>query len=70
MSHLEVGQRVHVDLIGMRLGGAGLAIPRAAATVVALGPGVITVRLDLEEAAAAEITIGPGRLQRGFAGRT
>jgi hypothetical protein len=62
MSQLQVGQRVQVDLLGMRL--PHREEGAADCTIVALGPGVITVRLDGAGRAPSEVTVSPGRIER------
>ena len=62
MSQLQIGQRVQIDLFGMRLGALRWDAP-AEETVVGLGPGVITVRLE-REGGVSEVTVGPGRIER------
>jgi hypothetical protein len=61
MSQLRVGQRVQVDLLGMRLphqeDGA------VDCTIVALGPGVVTVRLDGAGRGFSEVTVSPERIE-------
>jgi hypothetical protein len=57
----KIGQRVEVDLFGLRVSGSGLdGGTVAAGTIVALAPGSITVRLDAH--AETEVTVGPARL--------
>jgi hypothetical protein len=60
---LEIGQRIHVDLFGMRLAGVRAEDSPAEATVVELGPGVITIRLE-HEGGLSEVTVSPGRIER------
>ena len=53
-----IGERVEVDLFGLRTIGyqkAGVAL----GTIVELAPGSITVRLDDHD---ADVTVGPARL--------
>jgi hypothetical protein len=52
-----IGERVKVDLFGLRSLGDGQE-PIATGTIVALAPGTITVRLD----GHGEVTVGPVRL--------
>ena len=60
MRPTKIGERVEVDLFGLRAGsefqfddGVGRG------TIIALAPGTITVRLDL---GSAVVTIGPARV--------
>jgi hypothetical protein len=62
MSSLHIGQTVNVDLFGLQLPGVSAGQSQAKATVVALGPGVITVRVDLIDR-PREVTISPGRVR-------
>jgi hypothetical protein len=59
---LEVGQRIEINLLGMRL--HGLPGGLAEGTVVALGPGVITVQLVRCDGGLTELTVSPGRIER------
>jgi hypothetical protein len=61
---LEIGQRIQINLFGMRVGGVGAGDSPAEGTVVGLGPGVITVRLQQENGALSEVTVSPGRIER------
>jgi hypothetical protein len=61
MSSLQVGQRVQVDLFGMRLPHREQGA--AECTIVALDPGVITVRLDGSGRGTSEVTVSPGRIE-------
>jgi hypothetical protein len=61
---LEIGQRIQLDLFGMRLPGLRSRDSRAAGTVVGLGPGVITVLLDGVEGPESEVTVSLGRVER------
>ena len=63
---LQIGQRIHIDLFGLRVAAFD---SRAAGTVVALGPGVITVRLERADGAYADVTVSPGRIEWIPAGR-
>jgi hypothetical protein len=63
MSQLNIGQRVQIDLFGMRLGGRHSWDAPAEGTVVGLGPGVITVRLE-RDGGVSEVTVSPGRIER------
>jgi hypothetical protein len=62
--HVEIGQKVEVDLFGLTLSGALPRNARSTATVVDLAPGTITVRLELEGRTPSEVTISPDRIQR------
>jgi hypothetical protein len=62
MSQLQVGQRVQVDLFGMRLPHRIEAAVEC--TIIALGPGVITVQLDGTGRGPSEVTVSPGRIER------
>jgi hypothetical protein len=64
MSSLEIGQRIQINLFGMRVAGLRAADSPAQGTVVGLGPGVITVRLEREDGALSEVTVSPGRIER------
>jgi hypothetical protein len=59
-----IGERVEVDLFGLRSFGDGHDAV-ATGTIVELAPGSITVRLDGH---LAEVTVGPARLL-GLLGR-
>jgi hypothetical protein len=62
---LEIGQRIQVNLFGMRLaGGAATGDFPSEGTVVELGPGVVTVRLQREDGGHSEVTVSPGRIER------
>jgi hypothetical protein len=61
---LAIGQRIQLDLFGMRLPGLRSGDRRGAGTVVGLGPGVITVLLDAGVGPAAEVTVSLGRVER------
>jgi hypothetical protein len=56
---IHVGQRVELDLVGLQVMGGGL--PHGAGTVVALDPGVITVRLD-HARGASEVMVSHRRV--------
>jgi hypothetical protein len=64
MRATKIGQRVDVDLFGLRLPGGDSPWDAVVASgiVVGIAPGSITVRLD--EHLEAEITVGPARLVR------
>jgi hypothetical protein len=55
----QIGERVEVDLFGLRATGDWQISSVASGTIVALAPGSITVRLDDQP---HEVTIGPARL--------
>jgi len=55
-----IGQRVEVDLFGLRVQGVLSGATVASGTIVAIAWGTITVRLD----AQTEVTVGPARLVR------
>ena len=59
MRPTKIGERVKVDLFGLRTSGALPPFEVASGTIVAVAPGSITVRLD---AHPAEVTVGPARL--------
>jgi hypothetical protein len=48
----------------MRVAGVRAGDAPAEGTVVGLGPGVITVRLQHEDGALSEVTVSPGRIER------
>jgi hypothetical protein len=60
MQSLKVGQVVRVDLSGLRLGAVLVEEEPIRATIVALDPGVITVRVLGRE--PSEVTVSPGRV--------
>jgi hypothetical protein len=64
MRPTKIGQRVEVDLFGLRPpdGATLTAVNVALGTVVGLAPGTITVRLDARPGLDAEVTVGPARL--------
>jgi hypothetical protein len=63
MLFLEVGQRIEIDVFGLQVPGLGSGEEQATGTVVALGPGIITVRLDLlGDRQLPEVTVSRGRL--------
>jgi hypothetical protein len=53
-----IGERVAVDLFGLRLGGDLPDSGVASGTIVALAPGTFVIRLDDH----GEVTVGPSRL--------
>jgi len=55
----KIGERVEVDLFGLRAIGA-LLDGVAVGTIIELAPGSITVRLDDH---LADVTVGPSRLR-------
>jgi hypothetical protein len=61
MMLLQTGQRVSIDVSGLRLPGLGVAGTCADGVVVDVAPGVITVRLDLEEGERL-VTVSPQRI--------
>jgi hypothetical protein len=61
---LRIGERIRVDLYGMRFQGMTAAEMRAEGMVVGLAPGVITVRLERDDGGLAEVTVSPGRIER------
>jgi hypothetical protein len=63
MPFLEVGQRIEVDVFGLHVPGLASGEAQATGTVVALGPGVITVRLELGDRHPPEVTVSRGRLR-------
>jgi hypothetical protein len=61
VSSLEIGQRIEVDLFGLHT--RGLPESGATGTVVALGPGVITIRLDGDTPGdSPEVTVSQRRV--------
>jgi hypothetical protein len=60
MLSLKVGQEIHVDLSGLRLGRAR-EDEMTRATVIALDPGAITVLVTVDEE-PSEVTVSPGRV--------
>ena len=63
MISFNLGQEVDIDICGLPLGGAHSASGEASGRIVALAPGAITVRLELD-GRASEVTISPGRICR------
>jgi hypothetical protein len=61
MQSLKVGQVVRVDLSGLRPGSLPREEEPIRATIVALDPGVITVRLMFGHE-PSEVTVSPGRV--------
>jgi hypothetical protein len=62
MLFLEAGQRISIDLTGLRLPGARPAQPCADGFVVHVAPGVITVRLELGDGEQLDVTVSPHRI--------
>lgn len=60
----QIGQKIQIDLFGMRLAGLAPGESRAEGTVVALEPGVITVRLRRQDGVPTDVTVSPGRIER------
>lgn len=63
MSSLQIGQEVEIDLFGLRLPGLAIGESQATGRIVALGPGTITVRLQIGDDSGSEVTVSPGRLR-------
>ena len=64
MPFLEVGQRIEIDVFGLQVPGLRSGEAQATGTVVALGPGIITVRLELlGDRQPPEVTVSRGRLR-------
>lgn len=61
-SFLEVGQKIELDVFGLKVAGLRSGADRASGTVVAVGPGTITVRLD-GGPEGHELTVSPNRLR-------
>jgi hypothetical protein len=59
MRHNEIGERVEVDLFGLRASSTWQISSVASGTIVAVAPGSITVRLDDQP---HEVTVGPARV--------
>jgi hypothetical protein len=57
MRPTQIGQRVEVDLFGLRIV-SDLPVGTASGTIVALAPGSITIQLDDH----GEVTVGPARV--------
>ena len=62
MSFLEVGQRVNIDVSGLRLSGGALTQSSAAGIVVDVAPGAITAHLELDTGEKLEVTVSPQRI--------
>ena len=58
---LEPGQKVSLDVSGLRLPNLGMGQPCADGVVVDVAPGVITVRLELEDGERL-VTVSPNRI--------
>jgi hypothetical protein len=64
MPFLEVGQRIEIDVFGLHVPGLRPGAAEAIGTVVALGPGIITVRLELlGDRHPPEVTVSRGRVR-------
>jgi hypothetical protein len=61
---LHLGQRIQIDLFGMRVAGLGGDDFPVEGTVVGLAPGAVTVQLSREDGGLSEVTISPGRIER------
>jgi hypothetical protein len=59
---LEVGQKIELDVFGLKVAGLRPGTDRASGTVVAVGPGTITVRVE-GGPDGNELTISPNRLR-------
>jgi hypothetical protein len=64
MASLEIGQRINVDLFGLGAPGRASRYSQASGTVTELGPGVITVRLELERGHVSDVTVSLGRVRQ------
>jgi|SwirhirootsSR2_FD_contig_61_4358649_length_581_multi_3_in_0_out_0_2 hypothetical protein len=58
---LEPGQKVSLDVSGLRLPNVGMSEACADGVVVDVAPGVITVRLELEDGERL-VTVSPNRI--------
>jgi hypothetical protein len=63
MSSLQIGQKVEIDVFGLRLSGFAGDENQVTGTIVEMGPGTITVRVEKGAAFASEVTVSPGRLR-------
>ena len=63
MYFLEAGQRINVDLSGLRVSGEWAAEPTGAGVVVDIAPGAITVRLECEGCHHREVTVSLQRIE-------
>jgi hypothetical protein len=62
MSFFRAGQRISIDVSGLRLPGTWPAEPCADGVVVDVAPGVITVRLELGGGEQLDVTVSPRRI--------
>ena len=62
MLFLEAGQRISVDVSGLRLPKIRPAEACADGVVVDVAPGVITVRLELGDGEQLDVTVSPYRI--------
>jgi hypothetical protein len=62
MAFLDVGQRINIDVSGLRLSGGALMQSIAAGVVVDVAPGAITARLELDDGGQLEVTVSPQRI--------
>jgi hypothetical protein len=62
MSSFRIGQRIEIDLFGLRVSGLTPNGAEASGTVVALYPGAITVRLRRAGGTPAEVTVSRRRV--------
>jgi hypothetical protein len=63
MPFLEVGQKIEIDIFGLHMPGLGSGEEQATGTVVALGPGIITVQLEFNDRQHQEVTVSRGRVR-------
>jgi hypothetical protein len=63
MPFLEVGQKIEIDVFGLQVPGLSSGEDQAIGTVVALGPGIITVQLELSGRSRPEVTVSRGRVR-------
>ena len=63
MPFLEVGQKIEIDVFGLNVPGLRSSDSEVMGTVVALGPGVITVQVEVNEFQWQEVTVSRGRLR-------
>jgi hypothetical protein len=64
LTSLALGERIQINLFGLRLAGRPAGDSPTEGTVVGLAPGVITVRLQLDDGGHSEVTVSPGRIER------